>query len=91
MNVPATAPNFGTALLVDRFVDKTVLVGGTFTGSMKIQGSIDGTNWADITSAITTPSSNAIDHTVKYLRVNLTALSAGTPVVWFDGLDTRTT
>lgn len=90
MNVPATAPNFGTALKVDRFTEKTVLVGGTFTGSMKIQGSMDGTNWADLTGAITTPSSNAITHTVAYLRVNLTALSAGTPVVYFDGFDSRT-
>ena len=90
MDVPASAPNFGDPILIDRFVYKNVVVSGTFTGTMRIQGSIDGSTWNDLTGNITAVGVTAIPHTVKFLRVSLTALSDGTPVVHHGGFDGRT-
>ncbi len=89
MNVPATAPNNGDALTVDRFLYKTVLVTGSFTGTFKIQGTLDGSTWSDLTANITTPGATSIPHTVKQVRVALSALSAGTPIVNHAGFDAR--
>jgi len=89
MDVPATAPNFGDPLIVDRFVHKSVLVTGTFTGTMRIQGTVDGVTWSDLTTNITTPGATQIPHTVREVRVSLTALSAGTPIVHHGGFDGR--
>lgn len=88
LNVAVTvAP--GDPLRVDRFRDKTIFVGGTFTATLRIQGSLDGSTWADLTADITTPSILQLPQTVEQIRVNTTAFTSGTPAVWFDGFDAR--
>ncbi len=52
LDVP-TGDNFGVALPVEDYNEKTVQVTGVFTGSLAIHGSIDGTNFDAITSSIT--------------------------------------
>jgi hypothetical protein len=87
MDVPA-GTGAGAALIVDRFTDKTVLVGGTFTATLRVQGSVDGSTWADLTADISTPSAHQIPHTVRLLRVNVSAFTSA-PSVWFNGFDGR--
>lgn len=87
MAVP-TAPGTGAAILVDRFTEKTVLVGGTFTATISVQGSLDGSTYADLTGNITAPGAHAIPETVRYLRIR-TAAWTSSPAVSFGGFDAR--
>lgn len=69
----------GEAQRVDHLVEKTFLVGGTFSATMRLQGSLDGSSWADISGDITAPSALAFSHSVMYVRVNVTAYVSGAP------------
>lgn len=84
--MPGSVPGQGDPVSVAEYFDKTIQVTGTFTGlSLTIQGTMDGTNWGDITSAITAVGITTFEATVKAIRVNATALTSGTPVVTFGG------
>jgi len=61
--IPASA-TAGDPVHCDEIVDKTIQVFGTFVASIRIQGSLDGTNWSDFGTPITTPSIVAIDATM---------------------------
>lgn len=56
-----TTNDQGTPLSIPKFIDKTVTVTGTFGagGTVKFQGSNDGTNWYDLSD----PQGNAISKT----------------------------
>lgn len=83
---PGSVPGQGAGVRIEEYTDKTVQVTGTFAGlSMTIQGTMDGTNWGDITAAITAVGITTFTATVKMIRVNATALTSGTPVVTFGG------
>lgn len=83
---PSSVPDQGGPVTVAEYFDKTIQVTGTFVGlSMTIQGSMDGTNWSDITAAITAVGITTFDATVRMIRVNATALTSGTPVIQFGG------
>lgn len=90
MDAPA-AEAAGDAILVERFTEKTVHVGGTFEATLRVQGSLDGTNWGDVSEDIdeTGPQVVAVPHTVRYLRINVTAFTSGAPEVSFGGFDAR--
>lgn len=83
-----TSAGVGTAIQFDRFTEKTVVVGGTFTATIRIQGSIDGTNYVDLTGDITAAGVTEIPHTVKYIRVRTVAWTSS-PVVSIGGFDSR--
>lgn len=55
-----------------------VEVYGTFTGTVKIQGSMDGTNWTDWITGITAPAWHIIPDGPRYIRSNCTAYTNGT-------------
>lgn len=55
-----------------------VQVSGTFTGTVQIQGSVDGQNFYDIGSALTAPALKVIEDGVPYIRTNCTAYTSGT-------------
>lgn len=86
--VVPTSAGEGAAIQFERFTDKCVLVAGTFTATIRIQGSIDGTNFADLTADITAAGAVEIPHTVKYIRVRTIAWTSA-PAVSIAGHDTR--
>jgi hypothetical protein len=73
----------GTALDIWGATTKLVQATGTFTGTIQIQGSLDGTTWVNEGSAITAAGALAITNAWNYLRSKCTAYTSGTPVVMF--------
>ena len=66
--------------------EKYVQFGGTFSATVKVQGTIDGTTWADAASA--TASSAAVvsvAETWVQIRIVMTAYSSGTATAWWAG------
>lgn len=55
----------------------TFQVSGTFSGTCTIQGSLDGTNWDTVGTALTAPGFVTTDSCYKYLRANVTAYTSG--------------
>jgi hypothetical protein len=90
--VPLPSPlatGAGDPIDVGELTDKAVQVTGTFTASIQLQGSLDGTNFEDLGSAISGPDLVVVAERVKWLRVDLT-FTSGTPVVLVGGLNERT-
>lgn len=93
LNVPTLAATAGTPLRVDRYRDKTIQlidVAATFSGSIDIEGSLDGTNYFAVITGITGPQISNIHATLLWLRVKLVSLSAGGMTGVFHGFDSRT-
>lgn len=91
---PLDAPSgvaAGAAIIADRFVEKTVLISGTFSATCRVQGSVDGSTWADLTGNLTAPQAVAIPHTVRLLRINTTVYVSGAIAASFCGFDARST
>lgn len=81
----------GAAIIADRFTDKTVLISGTFDATCRVQGSVDGATWVDLTGDITAPGAHPIAHTIRLIRINTTVYVSGAIVASFSGLDARST
>ncbi len=79
------AIDVGAPLVVEPYTDKTVSIGGAFVATLHIDGSLDGTNWDAITNPIATKEIISIPHTLKKIRVSVTAYTSGQPVVKFAG------
>jgi hypothetical protein len=80
----------GDPIIIERFGDKTVQVAGTFTATVNIEGTLDGTNWQLVDGgALTAPGVIEIFPTYKELRVTISGYGTGTPVVTFGGFDER--
>jgi hypothetical protein len=88
LDVPA-ALGAGLPLPVIEYRDKTIQVTGTFVGSLQIEGTIDGTNYDAVTPSISSDDLLTIPHTLQAIRVRLTELTSGTPVVKFAGVLVR--
>ena len=78
-----TATGASTALTMSRTPCSTwqVTGSGTSVGTMKIQGSLNGTSWYDLvtfTISADGDQSAFIDEPHRYLRANLTARTSGT-------------
>jgi|FLYL01.1.fsa_nt_gi hypothetical protein len=56
----------------------TVQVWGTFTATVKVEGSQDGTNWTQIGSDLTAPGFVDVDKKVKFVRTRASAYTSGT-------------
>ena len=85
-----TPPVAGAAQEVDHLRNKTVQFSGTFVATLQLEGSLDGTNWVAVESAVTAAGLVEVSHTLKQLRVKTTAYTSGTPVAVLVGLDART-
>lgn len=72
------------------YEDNTVQVIGAFTGSLRLEGSPDGSLWIEI-SAFTAPGILKIDGAYQYLRFRTAALSSGTPSAYHGGFNSRAT
>lgn len=82
-NLTGTAEPVGVLDLRDKYLQ----VGGTFTATIQIQGSVDGTNYVSEGSAITTASTAAVavNPTYQKMRAVCTAYTSGTPTVVLTG------
>jgi hypothetical protein len=73
----------------------TYQVTGTFNATVRIQGTIDGATWFDLTGDITTPGAAPItdakgaEWAVQALRVNTTAWVSGAPRCYISGFLAR--
>lgn len=63
---------------------------GTFVGTMQIEVSMDGTNWAPFGAALTAPGTVKIDIPVKMVRAHCTAWTSGAIIVYAGVVDTNT-
>jgi hypothetical protein len=88
LDVP-TAVGVGKAVNIFRFRDKTVHVIGPFTGSLMLEISLDGDSYGNFGAAIGAPAFLRLDLTAAFLRVRVSALTAGTPRAVFAGFDER--
>ena len=79
----------GDAVRIAEYLNKTVQVFGTFSATVQIQGSMDGTNWVNIGAGITTPGHLVIDESLVWFRVDLT-FTSGTPVAKVGAFNART-
>lgn len=72
----------GPAKLVSRFSDKRVQFSGAFTGgwSVTLEGTVDGTNWIAIQSAIAAAPAAPIDVAPWWLYMRLNTVVVGTLV-----------
>ena len=63
---------------------RSLVVTGTFTGTFRLQASVDGTNWADASADITAPTVIDVKLAPLY-RANVSAYTSGTPKAWLCG------
>lgn len=88
LNIPVSA-SAGAAYTVATYRDLFVQVGGTWTGSLQIEGTIDNIDWAPINAAVTTNGIYAVATSLAQIRVNTTSVATGTPTVWISGHEER--
>jgi hypothetical protein len=88
LEVPAKA-GIGKAENVFRFRDKTVQISGPFTGSLQLEGSIDGEDFEPIGAPMTGPGFVLVPMAVAFLRVHTLELTSGAPKAFASGFDFR--
>jgi hypothetical protein len=66
-----------------------VQVSGLFVGSLQLEGSLDGIDYAAIGGPVTAPGLVAVPFTIEFLRVRVTALTSGAMKVIAAGFDFR--
>lgn len=70
--------------------DITCEIGGTFVGTVQLQGSLTGSVWTNLGTSQTAPAIvNDQLKTYVYVRAQMTAYTSGLPVVWVAGHDER--
>lgn len=64
---------------LSNFTVQTVVTGGPTAVSLKLQGSLDGSNWSDLATSTSTTGDQqyVVDKPQKYLRANLGTLTGG--------------
>lgn len=65
--------------------EKYVQVSGTFSATLQLEGTIDGTAWFTLGATITAAALRSIPETIASIRVNTTVYASGTPVVTLAG------
>ena len=73
-----TATGASTAVQVDGGQPVFLQVTGITTATVALQGSLDGTNFATIGTALTADGIVTIANSPKYVRANCTAYTSGT-------------
>jgi len=80
----------GSSWPCDHHVNKTVQVTGTFTGTVTVVGTIDGTNWAPVGSAtLTAPGIVTVAASLKSLAIQGSSWSAGTATATYSYFNSR--
>lgn len=86
MDAPASVA-VGQSLLVDRLSNITLLVTGTFSATIDLEGSHDGIVWDVLSAGLTSGTPVNVPERVKFVRLNTTAFTSGAAVVTIDGDD----
>jgi hypothetical protein len=73
-----TATGASKAVQVDSGLPAFLQVNGITTATVALQGSIDGTNWSTVGTALTADGIVILAVAPKYLRANCTAYTSGT-------------
>lgn len=73
-----TATGASTAVQIDGGQPVFMQVSGITSATVVLQGSLDGTNWATLGTALTADGIVTIANAPKYLRANCTAYTSGT-------------
>jgi len=71
------ATGASTAVQVDTGQPAFLQVSGITSATVVLQGSLDGTNWSTIGTALTANGIVTIQNAPKYLRANVTAWTSG--------------
>jgi hypothetical protein len=79
----------GKAENVFRLRDKTVQISGVFVGSLQLEGSIDGDDFAPIGAPVTGPGFVLVPMAVGFLRIHTLELTSGAPKATASGFDYR--
>src|SRR5947199_215033 len=74
----------GAATFVGDLTSAEVQVGGTFSATVKVQGSVDKVTWSDIAS-VTSASLTSVTAGYQWVRLNTTVYSSGTPTAFVGG------
>lgn len=90
LEVPTVLGGVGKIEVVDRFFAKTVQASGFVDGEWQLEGTLNGTNWAEVESPISADGFTYLEPTIKHLRLKCTVAPSGAaPSFTFGGLDTR--
>lgn len=79
----------GRADNVFRFRDKFVQVHGTFSATLQLEASIDGSAYFSVGAALSSPGVVAFPETAEFARIRTTAFTSGTPMATLAGFDER--
>ena len=72
----------GTPLNVEGSQDMWYQVVGTFTATVNIEGSLNGTDWVQLAAAVAPGTITQIATKVKYLRADVAAYTSGSAEVF---------
>jgi hypothetical protein len=89
LNVPASVAS-GSAVNVENLYYKTIIFSGTFTATCQIQVSNDNSTWVKVGSDVTAASVVRVEEQSKFLRINTSAYTSGTPAASLAALNHRT-
>ena len=74
---------------VFRFRDKYVQVHGTFSATLQLEASIDGSTYFAVGPAVSAPGVVPFPETAECARIRTTAFTSGTPEATLAGFDER--
>lgn len=87
--VPA-AVAAGQHIECGHLAEKSVVIGGTFTAVVDIQGTLDDPNgspvWLDLDTGVAAGDVVPVGGWVRAVRANTTGYTSGTPLAWVAGL-----
>ena len=84
--VPPVEVAIGPERSVRRLTDKALQVAGTFSATLQLEGTINGSTWEDVGVAITAPGIVVVAGTFEKLRINVTVFVSGVPTALLAGL-----
>ena len=79
----------GDASDVSKLRNKFVQAEGGYTGTIVVQGSIDGTNFRDVLTGVAAGSITALPETLKEVRYDNSGATVATPEVVVGGFNER--
>ena len=89
LDAPASVASGASSALPSLCIDHTIQVAGTFTASVRIEVSNDGSNWLEV-GAYTAPWILVLDgSSFRLIRVRTASYTNGAPVVIYGGVNVR--
>ena len=89
LDVKKVSGQNGEPFPCERFVKKYVQFGGTFSGEIEIQITLNGTDYQPVARCGGPGPIIAIPETCKYVRIHTITYTSGNPTAMFAGIDVR--